>query len=80
MGEWRVINAGRRWDGEDWFTAPADWVWPYRVMAPEGSLVAITATLWGARRVIRREKAKRIHPFRPPTRWWEQPPVYRETE
>lgn len=77
-GEWRILNAGRRIRRDDWSLALADLIWPYHVTGPDGRLITITATLWGARRIIDREKAKRATPEREPDNWWDSPIIYRE--
>jgi hypothetical protein len=46
-----------------------DWLWPYVVAGPDGEFETRTQTEWGARRAIRRRKARE---------WWECPVVYRE--
>jgi hypothetical protein len=48
MGDWVVEH-----DGDPW------WSLPYVVRTPYGFFITYCWTLWGAKRVIRREKAKR---------------------
>lgn len=65
-GEWRVIHSGGHW-----------WNWPYHVIDPDGSPIAITWTIRGAKRAIKKER-KRVARWAEADKWRNGPTLYRE--